>query len=56
MADIIHTSKRDYKYNGPVDSADYNLRIEENYKDLVYLYNKASLIDSKLAKTFERVL
>lgn len=56
MADIIHTQKRDYKYNGPVESSDYNARIEENYKDLVYLYNKAALIDSKLAKSFERVL
>lgn len=56
MADIIHTKKRDYKYNGPVDSSDYNARIEENYKDLVYLYNKASLIDAKLADAFERVL
>jgi len=56
MADIINTKKRDYKYNGPVESTDYNLRIEENYRDLVYLYNKASLLDNKLAKAFERVI
>ena len=56
MADIINSKKRDYKYNGPVESTDYNSRIEENYKDLVYLYNKSSLLDNKLAKSFERVL
>lgn len=56
MADIIRTKKRDYKYNGPVDSSDYNARIEENYQDLVYLYNKSNIIDSKLTGAFERVL
>jgi len=56
MAEIISTQKRDYKYNGPVDSSDYNLRIEENYKDLVYLYNKSNIIDGKLAQAFERVI
>lgn len=56
MADIINTKKRDYKYNGPVESSDYNKRIEENYKDLVYLYNKASFVDNKVTKVFERVL
>lgn len=56
MSDFLHTKKRDYQYNGPVDSADYNSRIEENYKDLVYLYNKANIVDQKLASAFERVL
>jgi len=56
MADSINTQKRSIQYRGPVDSADYNLRIEENYKDLVYLYNKLSLIDSRLAQSFERVI
>lgn len=56
MSDAINTQKRSIQYRGPVDSADYNLRIEENYKDLVYLYNKLSIIDSKLAQSFERVI
>lgn len=56
MAEIINTKKRDYQYNGPVESSDYNLRIEENYKDLVYLYNKSNLLDDKLSQAFERVL
>jgi len=56
MAEIINTQKRDYQYNGPVNSSDYNLRIEENYKDLVFLYNKANVIDNKLGQAFERVI
>jgi len=56
MADIINTRKRDYKYNGPVNSSDYNLRVEENYNDLVFLYNKAKSTDVKLASAFERVI
>lgn len=56
MSEVLNTKKRDHTYNGPVDSSDYNLRLEENYKDLVYLYNKANLIDSKLSTAFERVL
>lgn len=56
MADILNTKKRDYKYNGPVNSSDYNERIEENYKDLVYLYNKSNILDNKLSQAFERVL
>jgi len=56
MTEIIHTKKRDYQYNGPVNSSDYNARIEENYKDLVYLYNKSNLLDTKLKQVFERVI
>ena len=56
MSDILNTKKRDYQYNGPVESSDYNSRIEENYKDLVFLYNKANLLDNKLAQAFERVI
>jgi hypothetical protein len=56
MTDILKTKKRDYKYNGPVDSSDYNSRIEENYQDLVYLYNKSNIVNTKLSDAFERVL
>lgn len=56
MTEIISTKKRDYQYNGPVDSSDYNSRIEENYKDLVYLYNRANIVDGKLSQAFERVI
>lgn len=56
MSEILNTKKRDYQYNGPTESTDYNLRIEENYKDLVYLYNKSNVLDNKLSQAFERVL
>ena len=56
MADTIHTQKRSAQYRGPVNSADQNSRIEENYKDLLYLYNRIKLVDSKLAQSFERVI
>lgn len=56
MADTIHTQKRTAQYRGPVSSSDYNSRIEENYRDLLYLYNKIKVIDSKLAQSFERVI
>lgn len=56
MADILNTKKRDYQYNGPVDSSDYNLRIDENYRDLTYLYNKCGVIDNRLYQAFERVI
>lgn len=56
MSEFIYTKRRTAKYNGPVDSSDHNLRVEENYKDLVYLYNKFNVIDQKLGEAFERVL
>ena len=56
MSDILNTKKRDYQYNGPVESSDYNSRIEENYKDFVFLYNKANILDNKLSQAFERVI
>lgn len=56
MSEIIRTQKRDIRYNGIVDSADYNARIEENYQDLVTLYNKANTLEAKLQQAFERVV
>ena len=56
MADIMNTKKRNIQYGGPTDSNDYNSRIEENYQDLLYLYNKANVIDARLEQAFERVL
>lgn len=56
MTEVINTQKRSAQYRGPVSSSDYNSRIEENYRDLLYLYNKMDIIDSKLAQSFERVI
>lgn len=52
MADAPYTKRRNYQYRGPQSSEDYNARVEENYKDLVYLYNKYNNISSDLSKGF----
>jgi hypothetical protein len=56
MTEPINTQKRSVQYRGPVSSSDYNSRIEENYRDLLHLYNKTDIIDSKLSQSFERVI
>lgn len=56
MADKIYTQKRAARYNGPINSSEYNARVEQNYQDLVYLYNRINILDSTLAASFERVL
>lgn len=56
MSEYINTKRRTRQYNGPLNSDDHNARIEENYQDLVYLYNKHNVIDQKLSQAFERVL
>jgi hypothetical protein len=56
MSEYINTQKRTKQYNGPLNSDDHNARIEENYQDLVYLYNKSNVVDQKLSEAFERVL
>lgn len=56
MSEFIYTKNRTNQFNGPLNSDDHNARIEENYKDLVYLYNKYNVFDQKLSEAFERVL
>jgi len=56
MADLMNTARQDAKYGGPVISTDYNLRIEQNYQDLLYLYNKANTLDEESRIALERVL
>jgi hypothetical protein len=56
MSEFIYTKSRTNQFNGPLNSDDHNARIEENYKDLVYLYNKYNVFDQKLSEVFERVL
>lgn len=53
MADAPYTKKRNHQFRGPQSSEDYNLRVEENYKDLVFLYNKYAALDNDLDKGFE---
>jgi len=56
MSEFINTENKTIQYNGPVNSADYNLRIEQNYQDLVHLYNRSGILDQQLRQAFERVL
>ena len=44
MADSPYTQDRKHQFRGPTDSADYNQRIEENRRDLVYLYNGLRIV------------
>ena len=56
MADNLSTTKRTNQYGGNYSSSDYNSRVEENYQDLVYLYNKYNVIDKKVHDTFARII
>lgn len=56
MADPIYTQKRTVQYSGNHSSTEYNKRVEENYQDLVYLYNKYNVIDANLDQMFSRVM
>lgn len=56
MSDFLNSENTTVQYNGPVSSADFNLRAEQNYRDLVHLYNRSGILDQKLAEAFERVL
>ena len=56
MSDYLNTENKTIQYNGPVDSADFNMRAEQNYQDLVHLYNRSGVLDQKLSQAFERVL
>ena len=56
MVDKITTQKRTNQYGGNYSSDEYNARVEENYQDLVYLYNKYNLIDKKINDYFGRLV
>ena len=56
MTEPIYTQKRTAQYSGNYSSTEYNKRIEENYQDLVYLYNKYNVFDSKLEQMFGRLM
>lgn len=56
MSEFIYTEKKLQQYHGPISSADFNTRIEQNYSDLVYLYNKYGVLDKKMSEIIERVI
>lgn len=53
MSDAPYTKPRYVQYRGPSTSEDYNNRIDENYKDLVVLYNRTRLSE-ELSKEYYR--
>lgn len=56
MSEFIYTEKKPQQYHGPISSTDFNQRIEQNYADLVYLYNKYGVLDKKIQEIIERVI
>lgn len=52
MADSPYTAQRFFEFRGPQSSSDYNARVEENFKDLVYLYNKSANIKFDMENGF----
>lgn len=45
MADVPFLRPRSFQFRGPKDSSDYNARLEEMYRDMVALYNRARLAE-----------
>jgi hypothetical protein len=56
MSEFIYTQKKPQQYHGPLNSSDLNERYEQNYADLVYLYNKYGVLDKKLSEIIERII
>ena len=56
MSEFIYTEKNPQQYHGPISSTDFNTRIEQNYSDLLYLYNKYGILDKKVSEIIERVV
>ncbi len=56
MSEFIYTEKKSQQHHGPISSTDFNTRVEQNYSDLLYLYNKYGILDKKIAEIIERVV
>ncbi len=56
MSEFIYTEKKNHQHHGPISSSDFNERVEQNYSDLVYLYNKYGVLDKKVSEIIERVI
>lgn len=52
MSDFLNTENKTIQYNGPVNSSDFNIRAEQNFEDLVHLYNRSGVLDQKLSQAF----
>jgi type III secretory pathway component EscV len=56
MSEFIYTQKKPQQYHGPITSSDLNEKYEQNYADLVYLYNKYGVLDKKVSEIIERII
>jgi len=56
VSEFMYTQKKAQQYHGPISSTEFNERIEDNYADLLYLYNKYGVLDRKVAETVERII
>ncbi len=50
-----YTQKRTAQDRGPQQSDDYNARVEENYRDLMYLYNHSATLRNDMEGSFSAV-
>jgi len=55
MVDSLYTKKRNAQSRGPTTSEDYNDRIEENYRDLVVLYNRTGSLKEDMRAFYGRL-
>lgn len=53
--DVPYTKQRHAQFRGPSTSDDYNARIEENFRDLVVLYNRGRVTEMDLAEFYRRM-
>jgi len=56
MTESLYTYRRGAKHRGPTTSEDYNNRIEENYRDLVVLYNRTGGLREDAKSAFSRFI
>lgn len=56
MSEFIYTQKKPQQFHGPINSSELNERYEQNYADLVYLYNKYGVLDKKVSEIIERII
>lgn len=56
MAEAPYTQLRQNQFRGPSTSDDYNARIEENYKDIVVLYNQLRVLNTDMAEQYRHII
>lgn len=55
MAESPYTRARGVQWRGPSTSDDYNARVEENYKDLIVLYNRTRILEEDIREGFRQL-